>query len=53
MLVRAHANISLCYIRGHGVLFTTTERAEVGDSPAVAPHSRRRERRHAADLLGE
>ena len=26
MLVRALANISLCYVPGHGVLFTTRER---------------------------
>jgi hypothetical protein len=38
MLVRALANISLCYVRGHGVLFTTMERGNnlVPDGPDLA-----------------
>ena len=38
MLVRALANISLCYIPGHGVLFTTMERGNylVPDGPELA-----------------
>jgi hypothetical protein len=38
MLVRALANISLCYVPGHGVLFTTMERGcyLVPDGPDLA-----------------
>jgi ribulose-5-phosphate 4-epimerase/fuculose-1-phosphate aldolase len=38
MLVRALANISLCYVPGHGVLFTTMERGYylVPESPHLA-----------------
>jgi ribulose-5-phosphate 4-epimerase/fuculose-1-phosphate aldolase len=38
MLVRALANISLCYVPGHGVLFTTMERGcyLVPDGPRLA-----------------
>ena len=38
MLVRALANISLCYVPGHGVLFTTMERGHylVPESDALA-----------------
>ena len=38
MLVRALANISLCYVPGHGVLFTTMERGHylVPDGPTLA-----------------
>ena len=38
MLVRALANISLCYVRGHGVLFTTMERGNylVPEGPDLA-----------------
>jgi len=38
MLVRALANISLCYVPGHGVLFTTMERGHylVPDGPGLA-----------------
>jgi Class II Aldolase and Adducin N-terminal domain len=38
MLVRALANISLCYVPGHGVLFTTMERGNylVPDGPDLA-----------------
>jgi ribulose-5-phosphate 4-epimerase/fuculose-1-phosphate aldolase len=38
MLVRALANISLCYVPGHGVLFTTMERGNylVPEGPGLA-----------------
>lgn len=38
MLVRALANISLCYVPGHGVLFTTMERGHylVPEGPGMA-----------------
>ena len=34
MLVRALANIALCYVPGEGAFFTTMERGHYGDSAA-------------------
>ena len=36
MLVRALANIALCYVPGEGAWFTTMERGHYGDAPPTA-----------------
>jgi hypothetical protein len=38
MLIRAHAKISVCYVCGHGVLFTTTEFGNYLVEPLATSH---------------